>query len=84
MKSGSEEAKKIIISQLKDMREEHDLIGGTMDEINKLSGGYMLPSDACKTYEVAYKLLEEFEDDLHAHVHLENNILFNKAEKLAV
>ncbi len=84
MKTNSDEAKKIVISQLKDMREEHDLIGGAMDEINVLSGGYQLPADGCKTYEVAFKMLEEFEDDLHVHVHLENNILFPKAEKLAV
>jgi len=28
-------------------------------------------------------LLEEFEDDLHTHVHLENNILYPKALLLA-
>ena len=77
------EAKEIIHSQLKDMKEEHEMIGGSMDRINVLSNGYEIPSDACKTYMVAYKMLEEFEDDLHVHVHLENNILFPKAEKLA-
>ncbi len=28
-----------------------------------------------------YQKLEEFEDDLHKHVHLENNILFPKASR---
>lgn len=84
MKNGTAEAKKIIHDQLKDMHEEHELIGGSMDRINVLSNSYELPPDACKTYMVAYKMLEEFEDDLHVHVHLENNILFPKAEKLAV
>lgn len=84
MKTGSDKAKQIVVEQLKDMYEEHDLIGGSMDEINHLSRGYTLPADGCNTYMVAYKMLEEFEDDLHAHVHLENNILFKKAEKLAV
>jgi regulator of cell morphogenesis and NO signaling len=82
--NGTTQAKNIILSQLKDMREEHDLIGRSMDEINVLSNAYELPADACKTYMVAFKMLEEFEDDLHVHVHLENNILFPKAEKLAV
>jgi regulator of cell morphogenesis and NO signaling len=43
----------------------------------------MLPGDACNTYRITFKLLEQFEDDLHAHVHLENNILFPKALELA-
>jgi regulator of cell morphogenesis and NO signaling len=42
-----------------------------------------VPEDGCNTYQVAYKLLEEFEDDLHIHVHLENNILYPKALVLA-
>lgn len=83
LNTGDKEAKEIIHSQLKDMKEEHEMIGGSMDRINVLSNGYEIPSDACKTYMVAYKMLEEFEDDLHVHVHLENNILFPKAEKLA-
>ena len=31
---------------------------------------------------VAFALLKEFEDDLHLHIHLENNILFPKAIEL--
>ena len=33
----------------------------------------------CNTYKVAFSMLEEFEHDLHKHIHLENNILFPKA-----
>lgn len=36
-------------------------------------------ADACNTYKVSFSLLQEFEDDLHLHIHLENNILFPKA-----
>jgi regulator of cell morphogenesis and NO signaling len=32
---------------------------------------------------VTLKLLEEFEDDLHIHVHLENNILYPAALRMA-
>jgi len=55
-----------------------------MDKINVLSDNYSVPDDGCNTYRVTYKLLEEFEDDLHIHVHLENNILYPKALSLAV
>jgi regulator of cell morphogenesis and NO signaling len=37
-----------------------------------------VPADGCNTYTVAFQLLTQFEDDLHVHVHLENNILFPK------
>jgi len=50
-----------------------------MAEIRALTDGYRLPANACTTYRVCFKELEAFESDLHAHVHLENNILFPKA-----
>lgn len=79
LKTGSAEAKAIALSEITRMKGEHDFAGGAMDKINVLSGGYIVPEDGCSTYEVAYKLLEQFEDDLHVHVHLENNILYPKA-----
>ena len=81
--SDSDEAKATIISEITRMLKEHDFAGGAMDEINRITQGYLLPEDACNTYRVTFKLLEQFEDDLHAHVHLENNILFPKALELA-
>ena len=75
----SEEAKATIISEISRMTGEHEFAGGAMDYINKISKNYAVPADGCNTYRVAYKLLEEFEDDLHVHVHLENNILYPKA-----
>ena len=81
--TGDVQAKKTIVSEITRMLGEHDFAGGAMDEINKITRGYKIPEDACNTYRVAFKLLEQFEDDLHIHVHLENNILFPKALELA-
>lgn len=61
------------------MHEEHDNEGERFRQISDLSDGYNPPLDACNTYRVTYALLEEFENDLHKHIHLENNILFPKA-----
>jgi regulator of cell morphogenesis and NO signaling len=83
MKDKNETAKSTIISEISRMTGEHEFAGGAMDMINRLSRNYTVPEDGCNTYKVAYKLLEEFEDDLHIHVHLENNILYPKALKLA-
>lgn len=58
---------------------EHQAIGDAVHAIRRLSGGYVVPEDACNTFAVTYHKLEEFENDLHKHVHLENNILFPKA-----
>ena len=84
LKTNSAESKATIISEITRMTGEHEFAGGAMDKINELSHHYAVPDDGCNTYRVAYKLLEQFEDDLHIHVHLENNILYPKAMKLTV
>jgi len=82
LKTGSAQSKETIKSEIARMSKEHEFAGEAMDRINKLSSNYLLPGDACNSYMVAFKLLEEFEDDLHIHVHIENNILYPKALKL--
>lgn len=64
------------------MEMEHELAGRDLEEIRRLSNNFEAPADACGSYKLLYKMLEEFEDDLHIHVHLENNILFPKTLKL--
>jgi regulator of cell morphogenesis and NO signaling len=61
---------------------EHELVGGNMDKIRQLSNNYEVPEDGCASYSYLFKTLDEFETDLHIHVHLENNILFPKSLKL--
>ncbi|MFZ5430640.1 MAG: iron-sulfur cluster repair di-iron protein [Bacteroidota bacterium] len=78
----NESDRAIIRSEIDRMTGEHDFAGGAMDTINQITNGYEVPADGCNTYQVAFRLLHEFEDDLHVHVHLENNILFPKAYNL--
>jgi regulator of cell morphogenesis and NO signaling len=82
LKSGNKKAKDLIHSEIERMNGEHEFAGGAMDRINQITQHYQLPQDACNTYQVTFKMLEQFEDDLHIHVHLENNILFKKALEL--
>ncbi len=82
-KNSSAKVKETIVSEITRMQGEHEFAGGAMDKINVLTNYYFIPEDACNTYRVSLKLLEQFEDDLHIHVHLENNILYPKALKLA-
>ncbi len=64
------------------MEQEHELAGGLLKEINFLSNNYTPPDWACNTFKAMYAKIDEFEQDLHMHVHLENNILFLKAIQL--
>lgn len=61
---------------------EHDAADAEMGAIRKLSQEYTPPENACPTYRAFYAALAEFEQDLHRHVHLENNILFPRAIEL--
>ncbi len=58
------------------MEAEHREEGDRFAEMRSLANDYTPPADGCQTYRVAFRMLEEFETDLHRHIHLENNILF--------
>jgi len=61
------------------MTQEHDAAGILIAEIRRLSGNFTTPEEGCPTYHAFYDGLREFEQDLHQHIHLENNILFPRA-----
>lgn len=80
-RSGSGVSKSVIVSEISRLSREHEFAGGAMDKINVITHNYFVPDDGCNSYNVTFKLLQEFEDDLHIHVHLENNILFPKVSE---
>jgi regulator of cell morphogenesis and NO signaling len=61
---------------------EHDTAGDILRQLRKLSSDYAVPADACLSYQTFYQALETFEQDLHQHIHLENNVLFPKAVEM--
>jgi len=66
------------------MVEDHDAASEFLREIRDLSKDFTIPADACTSYKMLYNALEEFERDLHLHIHLENNILFPKAVEMEI
>ena len=64
------------------MLADHNDAGALLARIRELTDGYAPPADACPTFRALYAALEEFERDLHLHIHLENNILFPAAQRL--
>jgi len=68
--------------ELRQMEEGHEAADSLMANIRELSNEFTPPVGACTTYGILYQNLAGFEKDLHKHVHLENNILFKKIERL--
>lgn len=64
------------------MEHEHTEEGDKLRRLAELANEYQPPADACNTYRVTFAMLDEFEQDLHKHIHLENNILFPKSIEL--
>jgi len=64
------------------MESEHESAGDIFKEIATLTNNYTPPEGACNTFRALYAKLDEFEQDLHQHIHLENNILHPKAIQL--
>jgi regulator of cell morphogenesis and NO signaling len=67
---------------IESMEDEHENAGDIFKQITNLSNNYTPPKEACNTFRAFYSKLQEFEENLHQHVHLENNILFPKTIKL--
>lgn len=65
------------------MEHEHENAGRALERMHELTGGYRVPDDGCTTYRVLLDGLATLEREMHEHVHLENNVLFPRAESLA-
>jgi regulator of cell morphogenesis and NO signaling len=71
-----------VYNPIRMMEAEHQGTGDEMRRIRELTRNYALPDYACATYRVCFEELQDFERDLHRHVHLENNVLFPRALQL--
>jgi regulator of cell morphogenesis and NO signaling len=64
--------------QLQELESDHDLAGLLIKKIRQLTSDYAAPGHACATWRAAFEKLREFDIDLMTHVHLENNVLFER------
>jgi len=64
------------------MLQEHENAGAVLRTMRTRTDNYRLPAGACAGYETLFDALQDFEHDLHQHIHLENNILFPRALQL--
>jgi regulator of cell morphogenesis and NO signaling len=64
------------------MEHEHDAAGDLLAELRSLTGEYIVPAWGCATVRALYQGLHELENEMHVHVHLENNVLFPRALRI--
>ncbi len=64
------------------MMMEHDAVGDLLKKLRETSSDYTVPPDGCISYQTLYQAMEAFEQDLHQHIHLENNVLFPRAVEM--
>ncbi len=64
---------------IRQMRMEHEQAGEALEKLRELTDDYTPPDWACNSYRAMLDALAYFEQDLHKHVHKENNILFPRA-----
>lgn len=64
------------------MLHEHDDAGNALKRLRELSTDYQPPAGACNTYRALFAGLNDLEVDLHRHIHLENSVLFPRAQSL--
>jgi regulator of cell morphogenesis and NO signaling len=65
------------------MEADHEAAGAALARMRELTGSYTPPAGACPTFRGLYFGLWQLEQDMHVHIHLENNILFPRAASLA-
>jgi regulator of cell morphogenesis and NO signaling len=68
---------------LRRMEDDHEWAGRQLALMRTLANGYEVPKGGCVTWKACYVALDDFENDLHQHVHLENNVLFPLARRLS-
>ena len=63
------------------MRHEHDEVGLLLKQMRALANGYVAPADGCQSFQLLYEELRKLEEDMHLHIHKENNLLFPAMER---
>jgi regulator of cell morphogenesis and NO signaling len=60
------------------MEEDHMLTGASLKSMRHYCNNYVAPEDSSPGFKILYDELRKFESDMLFHMHLENNVLFQK------
>jgi regulator of cell morphogenesis and NO signaling len=64
-----------LVEQIAELTDEHEVVGGLLEDLRRVTGGYLPPADGCATYAETYRALGALEADTHLHVHKESNVV---------
>jgi regulator of cell morphogenesis and NO signaling len=78
MSNPTAELKEHLRPHVFELEEEHEHAGRILNELREITNNFTPPVDACGTYRTVYARLELLEKDTFDHVHLENNVLFDR------
>ncbi len=65
-----------------EMIHEHEQTGTALEKLRELTNNFQPPPEACNTYRALFAGLQDLEEDMHRHIHLENSVLFPVARRL--
>ncbi|KMT21163.1 iron-sulfur cluster repair di-iron protein [Clostridium cylindrosporum] len=77
-KDKNSDIKRDISNLIEELEREHVGAGDIIKELREVTGHYIAPKDGCRSFQLTYEKLQELEEDIFQHIHLENNILFKK------
>lgn len=80
-KNPSQETLEKAVNVILELEREHVGAGDILKELRRVTNDYFVPADGCNTFRLAYQKLEEMENNTFQHIHLENNILFQRLKE---
>ena len=83
MERGVSDGARSVAAPIRVMELEHDRAGDLLAELRGITVGFVCPQWGCQTLRALYHGLGELEASMYVHVHLENNVLFPRALRLA-
>jgi regulator of cell morphogenesis and NO signaling len=80
-KNPSKDVLEKVFKIMKETEDEHDNAGDVLKEMRRITCQYQAPSGGCNSFVRTYEKLQAIEADLFQHIHLENNILFQRLDQ---
>ncbi|UDV05458.1 iron-sulfur cluster repair di-iron protein ScdA [Staphylococcus pseudintermedius] len=78
VRSANGETVEDIDAVVQSLVDDHDEAGALLQQMRELTHDFQPPTEACGTWRLVYDRIAHLERETHAHVHLENHVLFPK------
>ncbi|WP_237604430.1 iron-sulfur cluster repair di-iron protein [Salinicoccus sp. ID82-1] len=81
MKDTTSDLVETVKPHVEGLEADHEAVGDILKEMRDITDDFTPHESACGTYRLVYARLEKLEKDTLEHVHLENNVLFERVRK---